>query len=542
MTHILNAFPLDLFLAQAQAQNNFAAQNIFSDLGTNFGESIFNVLKGLIILIIGWIISGVVKNIVKKLLNATDFDNRIASWGTGQRGGTTFPIEEWIANLFCWLVRIFAIVAFLNALNLQGVSAPLNSLLNQITSFIPKIIGAGIILGIAWVVATLVKTIATRSLSTFNLDRKLSSKMGDTSDFTISETIGDALYWFVFLLFLPMLLSTLELDGTLTPVQGMVNELLGALPNIFKAVVIGVVGWFVAKIVSRITTSFLAAAGADTFGEKFGIRARGQQKSLSGIIGTVIFVLILIPFAISALEALQIEAISNPATAMLRQVFDLLPKIFAAAFVLAFFYAAGRFISELVTNILTSIGFNSFLDWLGIYTPPAETTTEPTYPIDTEQATVLQTESFGSKTPSEYVGAIALVGIMLIGTLSAVNILGIPALEAVIGEIMRIAAQVLIAVLFFGIGLYFANLAYRLIAGSGTSQAVFLAQSARIAILALVGAMALNRIGVAPDIVNLAFGLLLGGIAVAIALAFGLGGREVAKETLRSWVNSFKNE
>jgi Conserved TM helix len=543
MTHIfngLNSLPLNLFLAQAR--DNFATQNIFSELGTNFGESLLNLLKGLIILIIGWIISGIVKNVVKRLLNATNFDNRIASWVTGQRGESTFPIEEWIANIFCWLVRLFAIVAFLNALNLQGVSAPLNSLLTRVTNFIPQLVGAAILLGIAWVVATLVKTIATRSLSTFNLDRKLGSTMGDRSDFALSETIGNALYWFIFLLFLPAVLSTLELDGTLSPIQGMLDKLLAMLPNILGAVILGVVGWFISQIVSRLVTNLLAAAGADEIGERFGLRAIEGQKPLSGIIGTIVFVLILIPFAISALEALKIAAISDPATDMLQQVFDLLPKIFSAGLVLAFFYAAGRFVADLITNVLTSVGFNNFLEWLGIYASPTETTLDPTYPIDTEQATVLQTESFGSKTPSEYVGVIALVGIMLVGTLSAVDILGIPALEAVIGEIMRIAGQVLVAVLFFGIGLYFANLAYKLIASSGTSQAGFLAQSTRIAILALVGAMALNRIGVAPDIVNLAFGLLLGGIAVAIALAFGLGGREVAKETLRSWVNSFKNE
>ena len=62
-----------------------------------------------------------------------------------------------------------------------------------------------------------------------------------------------------------------------------------------------------------------------------------------------------------------------------------------------------------------------------------------------------------------------------------------------------------------------------------------------IAILALVGAMSLNRLGVAPDIVNLAFGLLLGGVAVAIALAFGLGGREVAKETLVTYGRTLKS-
>jgi hypothetical protein len=63
---------------------------------------------------------------------------------------------------------------------------------------------------------------------------------------------------------------------------------------------------------------------------------------------------------------------------------------------------------------------------------------------------------------------------------------------------------------------------------------------ARIAIVSFTGAMALQQIGVAPTIVNLAFGLLLGSVAVAAAVAFGLGGREVAAEQLREWMQMFK--
>ena len=543
MTHILNSLPLSLYLAQER--NTF--EEIGSSLTSDLGFSLLNLLKAVIILVVGWIIAVVVKKIVKGILNATDIDNRIAALVTGQRGGNSLPIEEWIASLVFWLIMLFVIVACLKALELETVSQPLNSLLNQITSFIPQLIGAAILIGIAWVVATLVKTIVTRALSAFDLDRKLTGSAGDGSNLALSDTIGNALYWFVFLLFLPAILSTLELDGTLSPVQGMLDELLSILPNILAAVILAFVGWFVSKIVGRLVTNLLAATGIDSIGERFGIRATGGQKPLSGIIGTIVFVLILIPFAISALEALQIESISDPATDMLNQVFDFIPKLFAAGLVLAFFYAAGKFVSDLISDVLTSIGFNNFLDWLGVSAPPRTTTTTistgstPGLGEATEQATVLQSETSAPKTPSEFVGIIALVAIMLIGTLTAVDILNIPALEAVIGVILEIAGQVLIGIVVFGIGLYLANLAYRLILSSGTSQARLLAQAARIAIVILVGAMALNSIGVAPNIVNLAFGLVLGGIAVAIALAFGLGGREVAKESLRSWVNSFKN-
>ena len=259
------------------------------------------------------------------------------------------------------------------------------------------------------------------------------------------------------------------------------------------------------------------------------------------IIGTVVFVLILIPASIAALEALKIQAISEPAINMLDQVLDLLPKLFAAGIVLALAYMVGQFVSEFITNILVGIGFNNFFQWLGI-TPPTSGSSGASAPGQTEQPTVIQTTSIGTKTPSELVGLISLVAIMLVAALTAVDILGVEALADVVRVVLEIAARVLVAVIIFGIGLYLANLAFNLIANSGAGQAKTLAQAARIAIVIFVGALALTEMGVAPSIVNLAFGLLLGGIAVAIALAFGLGGREVAKEELRSWINSFKNK
>ena len=561
MTQIIsNISSLDpLLLAQTGPFDRF----LQSQLGIDLGVSVLGVIKAILIFLVGWIIASVIKGVVKKILNSTDIDNKLAAAVTGQRGETSLPIESWIANLIFWLIMLFVIIAALNALNLQAVSAPLNTLLDRITGFIPKILGAAFLLGIAWVVATIVKTIVTRGLGALNLEQRLGLDSGTGSgDFSLTNTLGNALYWFIFLLFLPAVLNTLDLNGTLEPIQEMLNEILAMLPNILGAVIIGAVFWFVANIVKRIVSNLLAATGVDNIGRKFGLGRGGTGQPLSSIIGTVVFVLILIPGIISALEQLQIRAISEPATDMLNQVLDLLPKVFAAGVVLALFYVASQFVSEFVTNILTNIGFNNLLEWLGISSATAGINTTPNIdsdlplgaePLDrpielgtvggSEQKTMIQTEpSIGSKTPSELVGILCQVGIMLIATLTAVDILRIPALQEVVSVILAIAAQVLVGVVVFAIGLYLANLAYNLILSSGTAQSRLLAQSARIAIMVLVGAMALNRIGIAPNIVNLAFGLILGGIAVAIALAFGLGGREVAKEELRSWVNSFKSK
>ena len=551
MTQILsNISSLDpLLLAQAGP-----IEQIQSQLGVNLGESLLGLLKAIAIFIVGWIIASIIKGVVKKILNSTDIDNKIAAAVTGQRGGTSFPIESWIATLIFWIIMLFVIIAALNALQLQAVSAPLNSLLDQIFVFIPRLLSAAALLGVAWIVATVVKTIVTRGLGALNIEQRMGLTASDTGDFSLTDTLGNALYWFIFLLFLPAVLNALQLNGTLEPIQGMLNEILALLPNILGAVIIGAVFWFVANIVKRIVSNLLAATGVDNIGRKAGLGAGGRGQSLSSIIGTIVFVLILIPGIISALEQLQIRAISEPATDMLNQVLDLLPKVFAAGVVLALFYFAGQFVSEFVTNILTNIGFNNLLQWLGISSAAPDTSvpfeaSSLDEPIDmgtgaslgTDQPTRIQTEpTVGSKTPSELVGLLCLVGIMLVATLTAVDILGIPALEDVFRIVLAIAGQVLIGVVVFAIGLYLANLAYNLILSSGTSQSRLLAQSARIAIITLVGAMALNRMGIAPNIVNLAFGLILGGIAVAIALAFGLGGREVAREELKSWVSSFK--
>jgi hypothetical protein len=253
----------------------------------------------------------------------------------------------------------------------------------------------------------------------------------------------------------------------------------------------------------------------------------------------------LIPTAISALEALQVKAISEPAILMLTEIFNALPQVFLAILVLIAAYFIGRFIANLVTNILTSVGFDNVFRWLGIHTPVSPIVEEyiPTETPETNEYTVPPVSAqLTQRTPSELIGIVVLVGIMLFAAVTATDILGLAALTVIINQIIIIAGQVLIGVIVFGIGLYFANLAHDLILSSGTRQSSLLAQAARIAIIIFVGAMALQQMGIASDIVNLAFGLLLGAVAVAIAIAFGLGGRDVAGEQLRNFLSKFRNE
>ena len=499
-------------------------------IGSKVGSFLPNVIGAIAILVLFWLAATIVASVVKTLLSKTSLDNKLAAWLSGGTGKAPFPIEQWISIAIYWIILLFGIIAFLNALDLAMVSAPLSNFLDQIFIFLPKIGGAALWLGLAWIVATLAKMLLTTGLAKFKLDDKLAESGG--SPFLVNETLANALYWFIFLLFLPNVLDTLGQDGLLTPLQAMLEKILGYLPNVFTAVAIGVVGWFAARIIRGVVTNLLAATGTDALGSRFGLTQMMSGMSLSAAIGTVVYVIVLIPIAISSLDALNIKAISEPAIAMLESVMDIVPKLFSASFILAAFFFIGRFISELVTNLLTSFGFDNILSSLGV--------NPPTAPESAETDPSLVPTHGTARTPSEFVGIVIWVGIMLFATIAAVDVLGFTQLNEIVSGLTLIFGQILSGAVVLAIGLYLANLAFSLIVKSGLGQAQLLGQVARVAIIVLSVAMGLQQMGIAPDIVNLAFGLILGALAVATAIAFGLGGRDIAADQIRGFLDSFK--
>jgi hypothetical protein len=298
----------------------------------------------------------------------------------------------------------------------------------------------------------------------------------------------------------------------------MINQILGFLPNIFAAGLILAIGWFVARIVQQIVTNLLAAIGTDQLSERVGLAPALGKQRLSGLLGLVVYVLILIPVLIAALNALALEAITQPASNMLNAILEAFPAIFAAALVLVIAYMVGRVVAGLITNLLSGVGFNAILARLGLGKEPGE----------------------GVRTPSEVVGYLVLVAVMLFAAIEASRLLGFVLLADLVVQFTAFASQVVLGLIILAIGLYLSNLAAKTVQASGAVQAGLLALAARVSILVLAGAMALRQMGLANEIINMAFGLLLGAIAVAVALAFGLGGRELAARELEGWLQSVK--
>jgi hypothetical protein len=524
--------------------NTTGVENFVKQTSGTVGAFLPSLLGAVGILFIGWIVAFVVSTLVRNLLKRTDLDNRLGNFATGsfsKSNNTVLNTEKIGGDVVFWLIFLYALSAALGALHLDGAAAPLTNVLNQIMAFVPKLASAAALGAIAWLIATAVRTIVTRTAGTIMPAMSRRMSVGENQVLP-SETLGNALYWFVFLFFLPGILGVLDLQGPLAPVQNLLNDILSALPNIFKAIMIGVVGWFVARIVRELVTNLLAAAGTEKLATKIGLNKAAPGQSLSGLLGTIVYLMVLIPTAVAALDALQIPAISRPATSMLQQVLNAIPQILTAAGILAVAYVVSQFIGELVTSLLNGLGFNNIFRTLGLNTLHQSTTAAPTTPVAPTTTRGAITPVSKKQTPSEIAGVVAQIGVMLFAAVAATSVLGIPSLTQLVNGLLLIAGQVLSGVVVFAIGLYLANLAQKVVASSGTHQSQVLGQIARLAIIAFVGAMALQQMGIAAGIVNLAFGLLLGAIAIAVAISFGLGGRDVASEQLRDWMTGFRDK
>ena len=490
-----------------------------------------HLIGALAIILIGWIVGGWVARLTRSSLRRFSLDSRLSS---AMPAGALLPaglrLDRLLAAVVFWIVMVLALVAALNVLKLTTVSEPLNQFLNQIFAFLPKLAAAGLLAAVGWFVALLARTALLGASQRLDLEQRLfdGEQEGDGAQgLAVSKAIADVVFWLVLLFFLPLVLNALNLGAQVTPVVNLFDTFLSALPRLFKAAAIAAVGWFLARIVRTIVSNLLAATGLDRLGADFGLNPDQGAQSLSWLVGTLVFVLILIPTATASLDALAIPAVSGPATAMLDRILTTLPQIFTAALILIAGFVVGRFSGQLVSRLLAGVGFDGIFRWLGM-------------PDLAGGAQAPDGES--PRSPSDVLGVVTLVGILLFASVAATNVLALPALTEVMRGLLQLFGQILSGLAVFGVGLYLANLAAKLVSSSGGAQAQLLARTSRVAIVIFTGAMALQQIGVAPSIVNLAFGLLLGSIAVAGAVAFGLGGREVAAEQLRQWIRAGRDQ
>ncbi len=479
-----------------------------SSLGVALGVELPRIVGAIFILIIGWIVAVLVRAGVRRLLAALQLNGRIAAT-TEQK----IDLESGISAGFFWLVILITLIGVFNSLDLALASGPFEVLVKQIAAYLPRLVAGTLLALIAWLVAVALRAIVNRVLDASGLDEKLSANAGMRP---MRNSVGNMLFWLVILLFVPAILNVFDLGGLLDPVKVMVTKVLDMLPNVLAAFLIAFVGWLLGKILAGLVANVLASAGADQGAHRLGL---DPTLRISRIVGTIVLIFVFVPALIAALDALKIEAISRPATDMLGRMLVAVPNIVAAALILVVTYYVARFAAALLARLLNSMGFDTLPAKLGLVGVFA-----------------------GGPQPSQLVAMLMLFFAMLFATVEAANRLEFTQVRDVVTLFIRFGGNIVLGATILLIGFWLASVAHSAIRRADTTHSETLAGIARVAILGLVIAMGLRAMGIADDIVDFAFLLTFGAVAVAVALSFGLGGREAAGRQMEYWLAKFRRD
>jgi hypothetical protein len=471
-----------------------------------------DLLLALLVLLIGWVIAKAIEKAVLKGLRKTSLDDKVFP----DKANRKYSSEKMISKIIYYLLLVFVFILFFNILDLDIIATPLVGMFSSIMAAVPSILKAALILLFAWLIASGLSFLIRKGGKTLKVDEKLDRwNLTDNQQQPSNaiEKVAKVVFYLVLLIFLPAVLGALNLNGIAGPFTGMLESILAFLPKLLAAALILLVGWFVAKIVRDIVTNFLQAIGTEKLTKKLGLARLFEGTSLASVIGTVVFVLILIPTVIAALERLDIEGISGPAIAMLNDVLTMLPNIAVAIFFVLIGVWIGKWVRKFVSNLLERIGLDSYFSGMGL----------------SKSAVTGSGLSF-----SQVIGYIAEVIIVLLFVVQALNILGLDFLVTLATGVIAYLPHVIAALVILGVGLWLGSLVKKLL--STVLQGPhykFLANVAKAAIIAISIFMALDQLGLAASIVNAAFILTLGALALAFGLSFGLGGKDFAAKYLQ---------
>lgn len=362
---------------------------------------------------------------------------------------------------------------------------------------------AVLVLILAFIVAAIAKNLIVKLLAKTKLaDLKTPDGKSQTQGQKIIDLIGKLVQLIVFLLFVPGIFEILGMDSVSTPIVTVLERVLGYIPNILAAGVILWVGFYIAKLVKELLIPVLNKLEVNRLQKMAGIEVSEEGK-LSNTVAYIVYVLILIPVIITALYALNIKAISDPAIDMLSMIFSYIPSILAALIIISLGYVIARFIGNIITRLIAASGLDKKIEHI---------------------------TTFGNNVVfSTICGKTVEFVLIVFFVVESLNILHLGVLSKIGAAIIAYLPYVLAAFLILLGCVFLASLAKKTLEKNGYAKAGTLVQY----LIYVIGAFfILNQLGIARSLVDATFILIVAALAVAFAISFGVGGRTFAKNVL----------
>lgn len=298
------------------------------------------LLAAIAILIAAWVIGTLLAKAAKYLISKSSFgDDETARADLGTA----------IGNALFWVTMLVATPAIVGALGMQSLMEPMQDMAQKFLGFIPNLVGAALIFGIGYAVATVVKQALTSVLKAAQADEwaetaGLKSVTGDTG---VSSFAGTLVFALIIVPIAIAALDALGVESISAPAKQMLQSFLDAIPKVFAAAIVALLAYVIAKFASNTLATLLPTVGFDHVGERIGLTDEVLGGvSMSRAAGYIAFAAIMIFGLVEAAKLLDFEIVST----MLTEILTLGGRILLGSVIIAFGVVVADFIATAVSK------------------------------------------------------------------------------------------------------------------------------------------------------------------------------------------------
>src|SRR5699024_2109106 len=198
----------------------------------------------------------------------------------------------------------------LDVLGMQSVSQPVTNMMDKTLAFIPNLFAAAIILVIGLFIANLVKKLVLKFLQSVNVDKwfeRVNPQSGASTEeesMSLSTVLANVLYVFILIPIIVTALGALNIRSISYPITTVLN----IIPNLFVAIVLVTVGYYIAKIVGNMLRNLLRSTGVNNIYSFLGMdETKKPSIDLANVITNIVKVFIILFFTIEALNVLKLD-------------------------------------------------------------------------------------------------------------------------------------------------------------------------------------------------------------------------------------------
>ncbi len=471
---------------------------------------LLDVLGAVLILVVGWLVALVVSKKVSGVVRKLSAQKSVAADGMPAVSNA----DTIAGRVAYYVIMIFAVLGCLSVLELNAAAEPIQEFISTVARYAPNIAGALLLAVAAWIVAGLIRCAVRAALIRSKLNERLAVQMKASDPAAVADYAARTVYYVVFLFFLPAILNALKIYGITQPLQSMFEKVMTYIPNIIAAAAILIIGLWVASVVRKAVSGLVVLSRLNTLGEKAGVSRILGNGGLASMAGITAYVLVAIPVIVSSLTALKIEVLSNSVAGFFEKLLDATGDIIGASLIIFVAVIAGGFAASLVSQLTAGFGLDRFIASLGY-----KSSREDSIP------------------PSAVAGKIAYVAIVVMAVIAACEVLEFTALANLLHVFVVFGGNLLLSIAVLLIGLWLANFVASVLKGKCPDLAV---SGIKAGVILFTVALAVSNMDIGDGVVEIAFAMIIGAIAVAFAIAFGFGGREAAGKLLNDWADKLK--